>query len=382
MSQSIEQQTESRALLLDEKHRLAGARFAEREGYSLPASYGDAGGEYAAVRGGGAGLVDLSPRGRISLRGAEAVMFLNGLITNDVKTLERGRWMKAIFPNVQGRLLASVRVIHTEDGFLIDTEPETRGQVFKLLERFNLAGDFKAEDVSDRTAQLSLQGQRALEVAGSVLDQDLSALSHDSSSRVVWQGQPLTLIRATHTREDGLDLFPQAEGAAALWDALTAAGARPFGYDALEILRIEAGVPRFHLDMDETTVVLETGLDEAVSFTKGCYIGQEIIARIHWRGHVAKRLAGLSLSGAEPVPRDSRLISEDGKEVGRVTSSTFSPQLGHAIALGYVKYDYLRAGTRLLVRAPEEEREARLTELPFVRSSWDAVSREAAEDKG
>jgi folate-binding protein YgfZ len=149
-----------------------------------------------------------------------------------------------------------------------------------------------------------------------------------------------------------------------------AAGAQPVGLDALEILRIETGLPRFGVDMDDTNVVTETGLDEAVSYTKGCYIGQEIIARIHWRGHVAKRLTGLSFDSKVEARRGAAIKARDGKEIGRVTSATVSPRLERTIALAYVKYDYLAPGTEVSVPLDEEERAARVSELPFVRGSW------------
>ena len=158
-----------------------------------------------------------------------------------------------------------------------------------------------------------------------------------------------------------------------LWQALTEAGARPVGQQALEVLRIEAGEPHFGRDMNETNVVLETGLDEAVSFTKGCYIGQEIIARIHWRGHVAKRLAGLVFDDEDEQapPSEAKIRTTEGREIGRVTSSAYSPRLARAVALAYLKYDYLAAGTALRVAVTEtEERAAHVVELPFVRGSW------------
>src|SRR5229473_3632718 len=123
---------------------------------------------YHAVRNGGAGLLDLSGRGRLLVNGSEAVMFLNGLITNDMKTLAVNAWMPAAFPNVQGRLLALVRVMHREDGFLIDTEPATRDTAIKLLERFTLAGDFRLADLSGDTAQLSIQGAAAAAIMAAI----------------------------------------------------------------------------------------------------------------------------------------------------------------------------------------------------------------------
>src|SRR5215475_6344807 len=137
-----------------------------------------------------------------------------------------------------------------------------------------------------------------------------------------------------------------------------------------ETLRLEAGIAGYGIDMDETSVVTETNLDEAVSFAKGCYIGQEIIVRIKHRGHVAKKLAGLVVEGQVPIERNAKILSSDGNEIGRVTSSTFSPAVERAIALGYVKYDYLSPGTKVRVFSGGAEFTGTVADLPFVRGSW------------
>jgi folate-binding protein YgfZ len=201
-----------------------------------------------------------------------------------------------------------------------------------------------------------------------VLGQDAASVERWRVITIAWKETTLSILRATHTAEDGFDLFVDAGHALLLWEALILNGARAVGFDALETLRIEAGLPRYGLDMDETNIVTEAGLDEAVSYTKGCYTGQEIIARIHWRGHVAKKLTGLLLGEEEKVEREAKIMTTDGKEIGRITSSAFSPRLKRTIALGYIKYDYLAPGTQARVGA--EEREAVVTELPFVRGSW------------
>jgi folate-binding protein YgfZ len=355
---------------LDETHRRLGASFVERDGWSVPASYGDWRAEYAVVRDGGAGLIDLSSRARIEVSGAEAVSFLNGLVTNDMKTLADGAWMPAAFPNPQGRLISSTRVLRRNESFLFNTETVSRERLFKTLERFTLAGDFRVEDRTEALAHLSVQGARAAEVVGQVLGDEAAVLERGRVITSAWKDATLYLIRATHTAEDGLDLFVDAAQAATLWDELMKAGARAVGFDALEILRIEAGLPRYGVDMDETNIVTEAGLDDAISYTKGCYTGQEIIARIHWRGHVAKKLTGLLFNEEGKIERESKIIAADSKEIGRITSSAFSPRLNKTVALGYVKYDYLAAGTQARVRVDDEERACVVTELPFVRGSW------------
>ena len=355
---------------LHELHLHLGAVMTGRDGWAVPASYGDELFEYAAVREGGAGLIDLSSRGRLLVSGSEAIQFLNGLITNDVKTLAENHWMPAAFPNVQGRLIASVRVAHRQDGFLIDTEPATHEPVLKSLNRFTLAGDFRVTDLTDDTAHLSVQGARSSGVITAVFGEASASIERDGSPTVEWGDREVTIIRATHTGEDGFDLLISAQAAATLWDSLQTAGARPCGFDALEILRVEAGIARYGRDMDDTSVVSETNLDHAVSFTKGCYVGQEIIARIKYRGHVAKKLTGVMFDQPVRIESGAVIRSIDDKEIGRITSNALSPHLGRTIAMGYVKYDYLAPGTSMKVISGEVEQAARIVELPFVRGSW------------
>jgi len=374
MSESLEQMT-LRKSPLDEVHKHLGALLTERDGWSVPASYGDELFEYAAVREGSTGVIDLSSRGRFQVSGSEAVQFLNGLITNDMKTLGEDRWMPAAFPNVQGRLIAGVRVIRKPDDatgkkpvhvFLIDTEPATREAVLKTIERFTLAGDFHVIDLTGETALLSVQGKSAEDVIGLVLGESAQGISAYGAARIEWAQKSLTVLRATHTGEDGFDIVASADQATSLWDAFVRAGATPAGHDALDRLRIEAGVPRYGIDMDETNVVTETGLDEAVSYTKGCYIGQEIIARIKYRGHVAKKLVGLVFDRALKIDKGATIRSTDDKEIGRITSNTLSPHLGCTIALGYVKYDYVASATEVRVTSSYGDLTARVTKLPFI----------------
>ena len=374
MSEAVEQKTEAapRRSPLEEAHGRAGATLVEREGCVVPASFGDAGAEYEAVRG-GAGLFDLSSRGRVEVSGAEAVQFLNGMVTNDVARLEDGAWMHAAFPNPQGRLVAAARALRRGGAFIFDTEAATYARLLKTLERFTLAGDFRVRDLTAETITLSVQGPRAREVVRAALGGGAADTARGLASTFAFGEAEVTAIRATHTAEDGFDLFAGSDTAAALWDALVAAGARPAGADALEVLRVEAGVPRYGVDASEANVVLEVvDESEAVSYTKGCYAGQEIIARIHWRGHVAKRLAGVVFDRDAEPPAEARLRDcAEGREAGRITSSVYSPCLRRRVALALVKYDFLAPGTELKVFAGDEEVcAARVAELPLVRGSW------------
>ncbi|MDQ1707305.1 MAG: hypothetical protein QOJ88_516 [Pyrinomonadaceae bacterium] len=356
-------------------HQRLGATIVSRDGWSVPANYGDILFEYAAVRERGAGLSDLSSRGRIIVSGSEAVQFLNGLITNDMKTLAVNSWMPAAFPSVQGRLIASVRVVRLKDAgknvtptFLLDTEAATHERVLQTIERFTLAGDFRVTDVTSQTALLSLQGTDAAAFIRSVIGNEAADVGANQVVIQSWHAAELTIMRASHTGAEGFDVVVDSPQAGVVWDALHGAGARPVGFDALELLRIEAGVPRYGVDMDDTNVVPETNLDDAVSYTKGCYVGQEIIARIKYRGHVAKKLTGLVFAEPAQLAAGALIKASDAKEVGRITSVTYSPHLGRTIALGYLKYDYLQPDTNVLVGGDDAEIPAQVTALPFVGS--------------
>jgi folate-binding protein YgfZ len=212
-----------------------------------------------------------------------------------------------------------------------------------------MAGDFRVEDFTDESVMLSVQGARAAQTVGSVFNTIGADLRRDGVSEV----EGVTVMRATHTGEDGFDLVADSARAAELRRALLDAGATPVDEATFEILRIEAGIARFGRDMDETNVIPETNLDDAVSYTKGCYVGQEIIVRIKHRGHPAKKFVGLR--AYRPLERGAI-----------VTSAAVSPKAGN-IGLGYVRYESIEPGTEVIV---DNEIKATVTELPFIRGSW------------
>jgi folate-binding protein YgfZ len=262
-------------------------------------------------------------RGLFEVSGKEAVQFLNGLITNDVKALEDGTMMIAAFPNAQGRLLALIRVLKTGDKFLFETEETTREKVFQNLFRFTFAGDFFVEDLSEKYQFFSMiNGKFADEIEGSIV------FGND-------------VFVPTQTEQ-------KFQNASEVSDEL------------YEVLRIENGIPLYGVDMDETTIVPELGIEESISYKKGCYIGQEIIARIYFRGHIAKRLSGLILQDSDAKPGEE-LKSLEGKAAGKITSICYSPKLEKNIALAIVRYDYLAENTELRVK----ESLAKVAPLPF-----------------
>jgi tRNA-modifying protein YgfZ len=262
-------------------------------------------------------------RGLFEVSGKESVQFLNGLITNDVIALEDGAMMIAAFPNAQGRLLALVRVLRIGDKFLFETEEATREKVFQNLFRFTYAGDFFVEDLSENYQFYSVLNGK---------------LSNQPAESIVF----------------GNDLFVPNDSNFEFRDEIEISD------ELHEVLRIENGTPLYGIDVDETTIVPELGIEESISYKKGCYIGQEIIARIYFRGHIAKRLSGLILEDSNVKPGDE-LKSLEGKAAGKVTSVCYSPKLQKHIALAIVRYDYLAEDTALMVN----ESVAKVAALPF-----------------
>lgn len=291
--------------------------------------------DYNFIRRGGIGFYE-QKRGLVAVWGSEAVQFLNGLITNDVAKLEDGAQMTAAFPNAQGRLLAVVRVRRSGERFLFETEAATREKVYNNLFRFTFAGDFFVEDLSDN--------YRYFEI--------FNFNSEFSISDVV-----------EFQNDFAKDVFVPNEAAEDFISDLKNENAVEIAEELHETLRIENGVPKYGADADETTIVPELGIADLISYNKGCYIGQEIIARIHFRGHVAKQLRGLVFEGEnETIKPHDEIKSLEGKNAGRVASVTFSPNLGKTIALAYVRYDYLAEGTELKIG----DAAATVKSLPFV----------------
>jgi glycine cleavage system T protein len=353
-------------------HRARGAELVEQDGWILPARFGATLEEYQAVRS-AVGLLDLCDYAAVELSGPDCVSYLQGMITNDVKSLCPGAGMYAAVVDVNGKILADLRVLCVEDSaFVLLMREPLKDKVIAQLNKYLVADDVEIVDHSGRYGLISLQGPHALLLLTAVAPHQEPPV-HMVHHRLLRVGdRPVRAVRSTHTGEEGFDLLIESGDLQFVASELERAGAGlAFGWtglEALEILRVEAGLPRYGVDMDEDNLLLETGLDKAVSFNKGCYIGQEVIERVRSRGHVNRKLAGIALKGESPAQRGDK-IHADGKEIGRVTSSVFSPKLERPIALGYVHRDYLETGTNVSIERNEERISGIITALPFVFST-------------
>lgn len=301
------------------------------------------------------GLIDRSERGKLALTGNEAKSFLAGQVTNDIVGLVAGSGCYAAFLTPKGKMLGDLRVLAAEDGLdepelLLDTERATLQALFDMVRRFKIGYEVQLHKRTVQRGLLSLVGPRAREIAGA---QDLAAGEHAHRAGEI-DGHPVRLIATG----EGVDILCGAEDTGAIDEALRHAGAKPVGEAAMEIVRVERGRPRYGMDLDDTTIPQEAGLNErAVSFTKGCYVGQETVARLFYRGKPNRHLRGLRLS--EPAQVGATLQLGD-RVVGRLTSSIVSPTYG-PIALALVRREAAVGETVDVEGAGSAE----VVELPF-----------------
>jgi len=359
------------SLRLHEFHQGLGARFTSVNGAEAVADYGNASAEHAAL-GGSAGVLDFSFRSRLCLTGADRVRFLHGQITNDVKGLRPGQGCYAALITAKGRMQSDLNVYVLPQELLLDFEPGLASAVSQRLEKYVIADDVQVADVGPLYGLLSAQGPKAAEVARSLgLSSELPAKPYDFVTASDAALGEVYLMNQPRLGTSGFDLFipESALGVAAdkLIAAAKSAGGRACGWSAFEMARIEAGIPRFGADFDETNIPLEAGLaSRAVSFAKGCYIGQEIISRIHTYGEVAKALRRLRLADDLPhLPAKGDKLFHAAKEVGYLTSATASQSLRANIALGYVRKEANQIGTELTLRTAQGESAVRISGLPF-----------------
>jgi folate-binding protein YgfZ len=272
------------------------------------------------------GLVDRSERGKLALTGPEAKAFLQGQVTNDIESLVPGTGAYAAFLTHKGKMQGDLRILDTGDELLLDTERAALQGLFNMIRRYKLGMDVELHKRTVETGLLSLIGPEARRLAGAGALPD----AEHANAHAELGGRPVLLA----VTDGGVDVFTAADDVAAVREALLAAGAVPVGEDAAEVVRVERGRPRWGHELDDTVIPQEAGLNErAVSFTKGCYVGQETVARLHYRGKPNRHLRGLRL--AEPVAPGTALTLGE-RTVGAVGSAVVSPRLG-PIALAIVR---------------------------------------------
>lgn len=312
-------------------------------------------------------LADRSQVGRISMAGADCLDLLHRLSSQDLLKLQPGQGARTVLTSDKGRIVDLVTVLRLGDRLLLLTSPEQQHDALAWLDRYTFSEDSVATDVTPGTGLLALLGPRAPELLRTVSGLDVTPLPKYSHVAAAIKDVPVVLTRGAEPCDGVQVLVLEKDRVAEVRDALTAAGAplgiAAVGHGVYDILRIEAGLGVYGKELGEQYNPLEAQLRDSISFHKGCYIGQEVIARLDTYEKVQKLLVGLVLPPGGVSPTGTKLLA-DRKDVGLVTSATHSPAMGRPIALAYVAMKHTRAGTRLSVEGLDSDT-AEVVDLPF-----------------
>ena len=334
----------------------------------------------------GAGVVDRVTRRLIAVAGSDRVDYLQGLLTNDVAALGTGDGCYSVYLTPQGRLICDLEVFNVGDLILLDVYREVKEALVERFEELIFTEDVDITDWSEDWTSYGVHGPSAMDVVTAALTglsgnaepiPGVRGLQEHQCRRVAAGGADVIVARTDELGELGLVVYTDRDHAARLHGALMGAGGIEVGQDMAEVVRIESGRPAFPVDMDHETIPLEAGIeDRALSLTKGCYVGQEVIIRILHRGkgRVARKLVGLMfgaasdrIGGSSVVPQRGAALRHGDVDVGRITSAVLSPALGQVVALGYLPRDLADPGTRVEVALPGVRAEGVVTARPFVR---------------
>jgi folate-binding protein YgfZ len=356
-------------------HEARGATFGEVAGRDVPLHYGDAAAEYRAVRE-GAGVADRRDRARIRMWGKDPARMLHGLVTNDVLKAAPGQGVYAAMLTPKGRMIAELRAFRRSDGeLLVEIPREALAGTVDHLRKFVPPMFARWADATDEVGELGVYGPEAAALLGRVLGVEPPE-GEDRFVEADFAGAPVLAAATGYVGVAGFDLFAPAAVLAALWTALVDGGARPVGLDTVDTLRIEAGRPRFGAELSAEVIPTEAYeelgmMPRAISFSKGCYTGQEVIVRIAHRGHVNRHLRGFLLPDGELPAAGTPLFNPDtGREIGKVTSAVFSPLRRGPVAIGFARRE-IEPGAEVRVGAADGAA-ATVVRLPFAREDGDA----------
>jgi aminomethyltransferase len=332
---------------LADYHRSQGATLGQYHGAIVPSRFTDPAREHRAVRE-ASGLFDFSFLAMFAMRGRDHAKFLHRMVSNDVKRLVPGQGTYATLLNPQGHILVDMRLYCAPDVFFVATDADLRDKALAGLQRYVISDQVEFEPLD--LYALAFQGPRARPLLEKTLHIDLPAFEEFDHFATNYAGFPARVVRASDTGEEGYQVWAGADAVLALWGAACGQaptfGMLPCGTQALETLRIEAGIPRYGQELDEDTLPNEAGLWNALSFNKGCYVGQEIVERTRSRGHVNWQLTGLVVESEVP-PTPGVKLTMEGREIGEVTSSCVSPTLSKTIALAYLRREVAEPRTKL-----------------------------------
>ncbi|RMF83176.1 MAG: aminomethyl transferase family protein [Nitrospirae bacterium] len=340
---------------LIDQHRELEARFTQIEpDHVVVNHYGDPVEEHRAVAE-GCGLIDRYYRTKVKVAGADALTFLNGQVTNDVRRLEVGHGVYAVAADAKGHCLGDPFIYRFPDSLLVDLEPAATEATLASWRAHVVADDVTFEELTGEMRTLSLVGPRAFEAVQAAAEGEVAPLEPLRFAGVAIAGQPVVVARSDFPGLEAYDLFLWTQALIPVWRRLLelpeGVRPRPFGDAALTTLMAERGRPRYGRDLTERNLPQEAGIEAiAVSYDKGCYLGQEVICRIHSQGHVNRRLTGLVVAEGEGRPAAGDKLIHEGKEAGWITQVVDSPTLGRPLALAYVRRNLAEPGSRLRAR--------------------------------
>lgn len=344
-------------LILHKLHSAHGAVFAEYNGFLLPSRYKSTREEYDLLKN-GIGVLDLSHRGKLRLRGKEHLRFLQGMLSNDVIGLDEGGGLHATLLNLKGKMLADLRLYKLENQVLIDMENQIVGNIHDLLLKYRLSYKAVIEDITQQYLLLSFFGTGVKQFLGNFFSKHPINPESPGIELFSFRDTELMVVSTKRSKLKSLDLYIPVDKSGLVDELMVHEnnGISPefIGHDTYEILRIEAAIPRYGTDMDENTIPIEAGLWDALNFEKGCYVGQEVIARIKWRGHVNRHLCLVEVEGSVLPAAKDKIFASD-RETGYITSSVFSYERNRIIALAYLRRGFNDPGTRIKIQSGENE---------------------------
>ena len=347
------------ATRLQDKLTASGAAMGPYRGADTPMSFGNTPTEFRTLLE-GCGLFDMSWQAKLVLTGEDRVRWLNGMVTNNIRDLAVGRGVYNFLLNAQGRILGDLVAYNRGDYLLVTTDRAQSPAIMEVFDRYIIMDDVEVADISSKLSAIGLAGPHAkqiLQAAGS----DVSQLEPGQVIDSVWRDMGISVARGTHPHMDPFEIWFAAEQADAVWDELVAAGATPVGSEAFELYRITRGVPRYGLDLSQRDLPQETEQKHALNFSKGCYIGQEIVERIRARAILHRTFTGFLLEGDPQQPGTK--VQADGKNVGEITSAARVPLPSgeRTLALGYLRREFEAPGTAVQIA----EQKATVQSIPF-----------------
>jgi len=337
-----------------------GARLASYRGAETPARFGDPALEFQALLK-GAAVFDMSWQGKLIISGKDRTRWANGMVTNNIRDLAPGHGVYTFVLNSQGRNQGDLVTYNRGDYLLATTDRAQVEPITTLLQRYIIMDKVEIEEISDKLASVGIGGPQA----GATLSRisiEVASLEPGQVIDTVWREVGISIARNPHPHSNAYEIWIAPENVEKLWDALTGAGAQPAGSEALEMYRIARGIPRYGVDLRERDLPQETGQEHALNFTKGCYIGQEIVERIRSRGNVHRALVGFEVEGEPPLP-GTKVFAGD-KEVGEITSAARVPfaEGERTLALGYLRREAGAPGASVRVG----EQSATIHAIPFI----------------